>query len=132
MSRGLGKLQRSILAALAARGGGDLVVDYLGRTACLAEGVHDLRAVSREMARESGRMQAGIAVEARWQTHFSRSIVSLAERGEIEVLSVVPCVHVDADFPIPHANLVEGPRLLWNSRQRRFVRLVANTRDSAG
>ena len=39
MSRGPGYLQREILAALAARPGGDMIVDGRGHRAWLADGV---------------------------------------------------------------------------------------------
>jgi hypothetical protein len=116
MSKGLGWLQRAILATLEARPGGDMLTDCCGTCAWLADGTHDLRAVSREMAGSHCRY----ATES-WQASFSRAIAGLADRCALNVLWLVPLEAVEHEFAWPSVELAGGLYLQWFSRQRRFV-----------
>jgi hypothetical protein len=69
-------LEQLILAALVARGGADLVYgrNYRnGKLFCLAPGIHDMRAVAREVAERSGR------INAEWMSRFYRAWRSLCD-----------------------------------------------------
>ena len=116
MSAGIGHLQQAILDRLAARPGGDMVRDGCGRRAWLANGTHDLRAVSREIAGSHCRY----ATES-WQASFSRAIAGLADRCALNVLWLVPLEAVEREFAWPSVELAGGLYLQWFSRQRRFV-----------
>ena len=72
MSRGLGRLQAAILAHMRARQGGD----WLGDCFRLEDGVHDMRAVAKEMTRDGG----GFSDPSK-QAAFSRAVRGLIERG---------------------------------------------------
>ena len=121
MSRGPGRLQRAILAALETRPGGDLIVDGHGRRAWLADNIHDLRSVSRSMARAAGTPNCEYAASS-WQAGFSRAIAGLAQRHMIDVLWRVPLYAVEPEFAWPSAEFAGDIHLNWFSRQRRFVR----------
>ena len=121
MSKGIGHLQRGILAALAARPGGDIIVDGCGRRAWLAEGVHDLRAISRSMARAAGTLDCEYATSV-WTASFSRAVAGLAQRRMLDVLWRVPLYAVEPEFAWPSAEFAGDIHLNWFSRQRRFVR----------
>lgn len=85
MSKGPGKTQLAILAHLEARGGGDLVeVDYEPQVR-LAPGIHDMRAVAKEM----NRCLRGFS-DSRRQAAFSRAVWGLIERRMVEPLSLAP------------------------------------------
>lgn len=86
MSRGLGHLQREIMATLAARSGGDELEDYRGYRAWIADGAHDLRAVTREMARRMGGSNRHGFINIAWQASFSRAVAGLVSRELIEIL----------------------------------------------
>jgi hypothetical protein len=116
MSQGLGHLQRSILDALAARPGGDMLTDAFGLRAWLADGTHDLRAVSLEVAGSQSRY----ATEA-WSASFSRAVAGLAERREVNILWLVPLEAVEREFAWPSIELAGDVYLQWFSRQRRFA-----------
>jgi len=121
MSRGLGCLQRAILTALAARPGGDTLEDNRGYRAWLAHDVHDLRKISREMAKKmSGISHCHYVTEA-WQASFSRAVASLSKRSLIEILWLVPLRGIEPEFEIPNTELADGVYMTWFSRQRRFV-----------
>ncbi len=122
MSRGPGYLQREILAALAARPGGDMIQDGCGRRAWLADGVHDLRAISREMARAAGTPDCEYATGV-WTASFSRAVAGLAKRRMLNVLWRVPLCAIEPEFAWPSAEFAGGIHLNWFSRQRRFVRM---------
>jgi hypothetical protein len=116
MSRGPGSRQREIIAALGSRQGGDMLTDTFGSRAWLADGTHDLRAVSREMAGSQSRY----ATEA-WSASFSRAVAGLAERRELNVLWLVPLEAVEREFAWPSIELAGDVYLQWFSRQRRFA-----------
>jgi hypothetical protein len=86
MSRGLGLMQRRILDALCLRDGGDEVIDgSTGDTRFeLPPGVHDLRRVSKELARRHGGISHCDFVSATWEASFSRAVRSLRRRRLIE------------------------------------------------
>ncbi len=121
MSKGIGHLQRGILAALAARPGGDMVRDGCGRRAWLGVGVHDLRAISREMTRAAGTPDCEYATSV-WTAGFSRAVAGLAQRHMIDVLWRVPLIAIEPEFQWPSAEFAGDIHLNWYSRQRRFVR----------
>ena len=121
MSRGLGRWQRAILAALAARPGGDIIDDGCGHRAWLADGVHDLRAISREMTRAAGTPDCEYATSV-WTASFSRAVAGLAQRRMIDVLWRVPLIAIEPEFQWPSAEFAGDIHLNWFSRQRRFVR----------
>ncbi len=122
MSKGLGYLQREIIDTLAGRPGGDMIVDGCGRRAWLADGVHDLRKVSRSMARAAGTLDCEYAASS-WQASFSRAVAGLAKRRMLNVLWRVPLDAVEPEFAWPSAEFAGGIHLNWFSRQRRFVRM---------
>ena len=126
MSRGIGHLQRGILTRLAARPGGDMLTDTCGHRAWLAGGVHDLRAISREMARAAGVPDYEYATSV-WTASFSRAIARLAQRHMIDVLWRVPLCAIEPEFAWPSAEFAGGIHLNWFSRQRRFVRMYIFT-----
>jgi hypothetical protein len=77
-------MQRLILAALDARPGGDEVVDMGGYTRfTLAPGVHDLREVSKQLAREHGGFSHADFISPTWEASFSRAVRHLRRRGAI-------------------------------------------------
>ena len=122
MSKGLGYLQREIIDTLAGRPGGDMIVDGCGRRAWLADGVHDLRKVSRSMARAAGTLDCEYAANS-WQASFSRAIAGLVNRRVIEVVWRVPLCAIEPEFAWPSAEFAGDIHLNWFSRQRRFVRM---------
>jgi len=100
-------LEGLILAAVATRQGGDLVNcrdgRYRGRCFRLADGIHHMRAVARELAQaHDGLVERppvsflGVMVEReahvdrRWQQRFYRAVRNLANRGLLEFPSSVP------------------------------------------
>ena len=83
MSKGLGYLQREILATLAERPGSDMIQDGCGSCAWLADRTHDLRAVSREMASRMGGISHCNHVTEAWSAAFSRAVAKLADRGAL-------------------------------------------------
>ncbi len=117
MSRGTGHLQRKILAALAARPGGDMIVDGCGRRAWLADGTHDLRRVSRELASRSDRHGSA----ASWSAAYCRAVAGLVDRGAVNIVWLVPIDVAEADFDMPATNIDGASYLIWFSPQRRFV-----------
>lgn len=124
MSRGPGQLQLSILNCLRDRHGGDVLEDIRGYRLVLARGIHDARAVAREMTR----CRRGYSDPVR-QAAFSRALAGLVARGMVTALSVVPIAGCEKECR--HASLVHDlsdgmyiiPPLgsLW---RRRFLKLA--------
>ncbi len=83
----VGEMEQLILAALTARSGGDLVYRRNrknGKLFCLALGIHDMRAVARELADEHGH------IDAKWMSRFNRAWRALCDCGVLEVPSLIP------------------------------------------
>ena len=89
MSRSLDQMQRLILDALLQREGGDWVCgeDHPDGGFYLQLGVHDLRAVSRQLARDHAGISHTNFTALRSQASFSRAVLGLVER---RLLKVVP------------------------------------------
>jgi hypothetical protein len=123
MSRGLGKMQRLIMDALTRRPFDDWVNAYCLRIGDfkLMPGYHDLRKVAQEIARDNGAFSHCSFIDPAWQASFSRAIRGLAERGFIEVPSMILLAN-DRTGRAIHCS--DG---LWmfQPRQRRFVRISA-------
>jgi hypothetical protein len=147
MSKGIGKLQRDILQHLAERDG----PDYLGDDrhypdVVLADGWHDLRTVTREMALKLKGIQWGPGAyfvgeangPSSWQASFSRAVAGLAQRGFIEFnTGLVPIQRYykgsrkksSGDFNKYQASihhLSDGLYLAWYRKRRRFCRLTGD------
>ena len=88
MSRGLGRMQRLILDALLQREGGDWVggEDHPDGGFYLQLGVHDLRAVNRQLERDHGGISHANFTSLRWQASFSRAALGLVERRLLKVI----------------------------------------------
>jgi len=127
MSSGLGAMQRRILDALAVRLGGDRVDENHIASFGLALGVHDLRQVSKAMARDHGGIYNGSFVTGKWQASFSRAVAGLVARGYISAPSLVPLADVGQsnDGPLRRQvhHLSDGA-YIDQPRQRRFVRVM--------
>ena len=127
MSRGLGAMQRRILAALAARPGGDRICNSADYGFTLAAGIHDMRQVSQELARTHGGISHCGFVSGSWSASFTRALTSLVSQGYIEVLSLVPLA--DDELGIA-TQLSDGLYLPYANRsQHRFVRLLRGTAE---
>jgi hypothetical protein len=99
-----------------------MLIDGHGHRAWLADGVHDLRAVSREMARAAGLPDCYYATNS-WQSSFARAVSGLEERRLISLLWSVPMEAIESEFSWP-SNEIEGDLFLkWFSRQRRFAKV---------
>ena len=110
MSRGLGRMQRLILDALLQREGGDWVCgeDHPDGGFYLQLGVHDLRAVNRELARAHGGISHTNFTSPRWQASFSRAALGLLERRLLEVVPSLQgrrFVRVSSVAPAPPARV---------------------------
>jgi len=142
MSRGLGGLQREILKHLgdpiregsvsnALQHYDDETVVY-GMALTLGPGVHDLRHVSRVVARERDVRRFD---KNKFQAAFSRAVRSLVCRGILEVLWLVPLDGSGVHFCWDRARrgkverLSDGEYLRWQSRQARFVRTLKSARS---
>ena len=81
-------MQRLILDALLQREGGDWVCgeDHPDGGFYLQLGVHDLRAVNRQLARAHGGISHTNFTSPRWQASFSRAAHGLVERRLLEVV----------------------------------------------
>ncbi len=123
MSRGIGSLQRAICDTLAARPGADEIESGC-RRAWLADGVHDLRTVSHEMAKVMGGIFHNQYHTAAWQASFSRAVAGLVSRKMIESLSLVPLRDFESDYPARIEYLSDCEYLNWPGRQCRFVRAM--------
>jgi hypothetical protein len=88
MSRGLGQMQRLILDALLQREGGDWVCgeNHPDGGFYLQLGVHDLRAVNRQLARDHGGISHTNFTALRSQASFSRAVLGLVERRLLKVI----------------------------------------------
>ena len=88
MSRGLGRMQRLILDALLQREGGDWVcgADHPDGGFYLQLGVHDLRAVNLQLARNHDGISDTNFTSLRWQASFSRAVLGLLERRLLKVI----------------------------------------------
>ena len=86
--KGRPSMQRLILDALLQREGGDWVCgeDHPDGGFYLQLGVHDLRAVNRELARAHGGISHTNFTSPRWQASFSRAALGLLERRLLEVV----------------------------------------------
>jgi len=123
VSKGPGVMQRRILAALAARPGGD-DVDYVnGSGFTLAEGVHDLRRICWNMDDENGRRTishyAAGAVDPSWQSSFGRAVAGLVARGYLSFPTLVR-VHRASGMGNRVMYLADG-EYIGQPRRRRFV-----------
>ena len=127
MSRGLGRLQVAILAHMQTRRGGD----WLGDCFELQEGVHDMRAVAKEMARSGGR-----ASDPSKRAAFSRAVRRLVECGHLHPQTTVPAPDFDPASPYARFihHLSDGPYFVLPRRgdwQRRFVLLPSRPARAA-
>jgi hypothetical protein len=83
-------MQRRILAALAARPGGDRILNTADYGFTLAAGIHDMRQMCKEVAQTHGGISHCSFVSESWSASFTRALTSLASQGYIEVPSLVP------------------------------------------
>lgn len=121
MSAGIGHLQQSILNALETRLGGDVLYDQRGYRAWLTFGTHDLRRLSRELAKKmDGVSNCNYASES-WKSSFSRAIGGLANRRLIEIIWLVPIRGIEPEFETPAIELDDDLYLTCFSSQRRFA-----------
>ena len=101
-------MQRLILDALLQREGGDWVCgeDHPDGGFYLQLGVHDLRAVNRELSRAHGGISHTNFTSPRWQASFSRAAHGLVERRLLEVVPSLQgrrFVRVSSVAPAPPA-----------------------------
>jgi hypothetical protein len=131
MSKSLGMVQRRIIEALKARPGGEKVEFADCSSFVLAPGIHDLRQVSKALARERGALYGGGYVCVGWQASFSRAVAGLAARGCIEVPSLVRIIDA-GKWPLRWRvhNLADGSYIDQPRRQRRFVQLSAELHNT--
>jgi len=135
MSRGLGALQRQILASLDAARAAQPSYDrgwvlYRRVDMRLIEGVYDLR-VGAEYVRDQ-RQIPGWQGE-RFAPMLSRAVHGLVARGLLEALATVPLVEVVYRRPCDDAAWIpfmgwdtDHHCLYWRSRQLRFVKRQDN------
>lgn len=107
MSRGLGKLQRSILASLNESRCEDRYrgidchdtrcVLFRGWTIRLAAGVFDMRAVQKCLARKAGKVYCGGGnyVRDSFQASFCRAMHGLVSRGYLQFPSLIPVIEAE-------------------------------------
>jgi len=103
-------MQRLILDALLQREGGDWVCgeDHPDGGFYLQLGVHDLRAVNRQLARAHGGISHTNFTSPRWQASFSRAAHGLVERRLLEVVPSLQgrrFVRVSSVAPAPPARV---------------------------
>jgi hypothetical protein len=113
-------LEQLILAALVARGGGDLVDgrNYRnGKLFCLAPGIYDMRAVARELAERSG------CINAEWMSCFCRAWRSLCDGGALEALDLIKVTEVFSACKRRVHNL-NGVTYIDGGRNRLYVKLT--------
>jgi hypothetical protein len=113
-------MEQSILAALAARAGGDPVHRRNrrdGKLFQLATGIHDMRTVARELAEQHGHIDAG------WLRRFYGAWRSLCDSGALEVPSLIPVAEV---FPACQQRVykVGDGTYLNGGRNRLYVSLT--------
>jgi hypothetical protein len=113
-------MQRRIIDALAERTGGDFVERSNGYGIRLANGVHDMRKVAKELAMAHGGFSHQRFISVEWGASFSRAVRSLVRSGILEFPALVPLV--DDEVGVAH-HLADGIYLIGpNDRQRRFGR----------
>jgi hypothetical protein len=113
-------MEQLILVALAARPGGDLVYRRKyknGELFCLAPGIHDMRAVARELAERSDR------INAVWMSRFYRAWRSLCDGGALEAPSLIPVTKVFPACQRRVHNLNAGV-YIDGGRNRLYVKLT--------
>jgi hypothetical protein len=126
--------EQSILAALAARPGGDMVCgrnpdkDFLFK---LSPGMHDVRAVARELARADGVFinRRGTVADWPWTRRFYRALRALRDAGAIEAPSLIPIAEAFPACQRPVHDLRDGA-YLDGARDRRYVRLTGKAARS--
>jgi hypothetical protein len=126
--------QQSILAALVARPGGDMVCgrnynkDWLFK---LAPGIHDVRAVARELAQAEGVFigRRGTIGDWSWTCRFYRALRALRDAGAIEAPSLIPIAEAFPACQRRVRDLRDGA-YLDGARDRRYVRLTGNAAPS--
>jgi hypothetical protein len=123
-------MQRRILAALAASPGGDRVEYSNTSTFALAPGIHDLRKVSKALAREHGGISHCDFVYSKWQASFSRAVAGLVARGYLEAPSLVPISDVGQVYDAPLRrqvhHLADGSYIDQSRHQQRYVSVMQN------
>jgi len=136
MSRGLGRLQRDILASLDTAknqqhyyhgGNGDelhpgwLIVQ---RAVVRIPGdVYDLRASARFLAREQGALGDVVKeIVPAFRSAFSRAVGSLLRDGDLTAVSMLPVEACERDRQQTVQLLADGDYIVLHSRQTRFVR----------
>jgi hypothetical protein len=112
-------MEQLILVALAARPGGDLVYrrNKNGELFCLGPGIHDMRAVVREVAERSGR------IDAEWMSRFYRAWRSLCDGGALEAPDLIQVTEVFSACQRRVHNL-NGGTYIDGGRNRLYVRLT--------
>lgn len=141
MSRGIGTLQRKILATLEEakrdtwhypgsyreenwsnsptwRWDRPGWVTYRGARFRLADEVYDLRASLVYLAEREGGYSHARFVAPTFQAAFSRAVKGLCERGFLRVLTLVPVAEYERGRL---ESLADGEYMLLACRQRRFV-----------
>jgi hypothetical protein len=97
MSRGLGKIERLILAEL--DGGGNAVKGrYSYGWYTTTGGVYHLRTLSKALARQHGGMDRRYT-SSTWQAAFSRAVHSLIRKQLIKAVTLVPLYIWDGEYP---------------------------------
>lgn len=137
MSKGLGWLQREILATLAVSQsepcrGWDHWYDWTiahGRTVRLAPGVYDLRRNLMYLARRHRRLAACQSyASGSFQAAHSRAVRGLIKRGLFKVHNSLVPISASEKGPEPYDNRVlllsDGLYLNTNGQQRRFVSVM--------
>ena len=117
MSKGLGSLQREILAHIA---------DPMprGQDFSLRDGVYDLRFVLRALQK----LRGGRCISESLQAAFSRAVRSLVRRRFLKPLWLVPinCTEQDREWlDFRTEELSDGLYMIWSSRRVRFVQLTS-------
>jgi hypothetical protein len=124
MSRGHGVMQRRILDELKSRTGGDWVWPD-GSWAYgfkLADDIHDLRIVTKELARQFDGISHRDFRTGSWEASFSRAVRRLTRDGTLEFPSILPAVKDEAHYC---ERTSDGLFYVQHHEklQRRFVRL---------
>jgi hypothetical protein len=120
VSKGLGRLQREIIAAETP---GAFEVDGLKFE--LRKDVIDLRRVVTLLAGKHNAYTHCTFVRPSFQAAFSRAVKGLVRRGLIEKLTVVPVAQIDRYYPEAFERLSDGYHYLPPCQQTRYVRRIA-------